>query len=58
MRARDRPAAFLPCDFGFPAAIFAVALVFHVFHEFTETGLLPIDNEYWHPATEPYAPEG
>ena len=38
--------------------LFAVQLVFYAFHEFTETGLLPIDNEYWHLATEPYAPEG
>ena len=38
--------------------LFAVQLVFYAFHEFTETGLLPIDNAYWHLATEPYAPEG
>lgn len=38
--------------------LFAVQLIFYAFHEFTETGLLPIDNEYWHLATEPYAPEG
>lgn len=38
--------------------LFAVQLLFYAFHEFTETGLLPIDNEYWHLATEPYAPEG
>ncbi|MCP5268834.1 MAG: FTR1 family protein [Zoogloeaceae bacterium] len=38
--------------------LFAAQLIFYGFHEFTETGLLPIDNEYWHLATEPYAPEG
>lgn len=38
--------------------LFAVQLVFYAFHEFTEGGLLPIDNQYWHIATEPWAPEG
>lgn len=38
--------------------LFAVQLLFYAFHEFTETGLLPIDNDYWHLATEPYSPEG
>lgn len=38
--------------------LFVAQLVFYAFHEFTETGLLPIDNEYWHIATEPWGPEG
>lgn len=38
--------------------LFALQLVFYAFHEFTETGLLPIDNEYWHMVTEPWGPEG
>jgi high-affinity iron transporter len=28
------------------------------FHEATEANLLPLDNAYWHIATEPYGPEG
>jgi len=38
--------------------VFAVQLVIYGFHEFTEAGVLPLDNEYWHIATEPYGPEG
>jgi high-affinity iron transporter len=38
--------------------IFALQLVVYAFHESTEAGLLPIDNAYWHVATEPYGPEG
>lgn len=38
--------------------VFAVQLGFYAFHEFTEASLLPIDNEYWHLATEPFSPEG
>jgi len=38
--------------------LFALQLVLYTFHEFTEASLLPIDNEYWHLATEPYSPEG
>jgi high-affinity iron transporter len=38
--------------------LFVVQLLIYSFHEFTETSLLPIDNEYWHEATEPYGPEG
>ena len=38
--------------------LFVAQLMFYAFHEFTETGLLPIDNEYWHLATEPWSPEG
>ena len=39
-------------------ALFAVQLVLGAFHEATEANLLPIDNAYWHVATEPYGPEG
>jgi high-affinity iron transporter len=39
-------------------ALFAVQLLIYSFHEATEGGLLPIDNAYWHLATEPYGPEG
>jgi high-affinity iron transporter len=38
--------------------LFAVQLVVYAFHEATEGNLLPIDNAYWHIATEPYGPEG
>lgn len=38
--------------------LFVVQLAFYAFHEFTEAGVLPLDNAYWHLATEPYAPEG
>ncbi len=38
--------------------VFACQLVFYAFHEFTETGLLPLDNAYWHIVTEPWGPEG
>ena len=38
--------------------LFAVQLVIYGFHEFTEAGVFPLDNEYWHIATEPYGPEG
>jgi high-affinity iron transporter len=39
--------------------VFAIQLVFYAFHEFTETGSLPLlDNAYWHIATEPWGPEG
>ncbi|HEY3325576.1 MAG TPA: FTR1 family protein [Novimethylophilus sp.] len=38
--------------------LFAVQLVFYAFHELTEGSVLPIDNQYWHIATEPWAPEG
>jgi high-affinity iron transporter len=39
-------------------ALFALQLVVYAFHEATEANLLPIDNAYWHIATEPYGPEG
>ena len=35
--------------------LFAVQLLFYAFHEFTEANLLPIDNAYWHLATEEWA---
>jgi high-affinity iron transporter len=38
--------------------LFAVQLLVFAFHESTEANLLPIDNAYWHLATEPYGPEG
>ena len=38
--------------------LFAVQLLIYAFHEATEANVLPIDNAYWHIATEPYGPEG
>jgi high-affinity iron transporter len=38
--------------------LFALQLLVVAFHESTEANLLPIDNAYWHLATEPYGPEG
>jgi high-affinity iron transporter len=38
--------------------LFALQLVVYAFHEATEANVLPIDNAYWHIATEPYGPEG
>jgi high-affinity iron transporter len=38
--------------------LFAAQLLVYSFHEFTEANVLPIDNAYWHVATEPYGPEG
>jgi high-affinity iron transporter len=38
--------------------LFAVQLCIYAFHEATEANVLPIDNSYWHIATEPYGPEG
>lgn len=38
--------------------LFIVQLALYAFHEFTEAGVLPLDNAYWHIATEPYGPEG
>jgi high-affinity iron transporter len=38
--------------------LFAFQLLVYAFHEATEANLLPIDNAYWHVATEPYGPEG
>jgi high-affinity iron transporter len=38
--------------------LFAIQLVIYAFHEATEASLLPLDNAYWHIATEPYGPEG
>jgi high-affinity iron transporter len=38
--------------------VFVVQLLVYGFHELTESGLLPINNGYWHLVTEPYGPEG
>jgi len=38
--------------------LFALQLLVYSFHEATEANALPIDNQYWHIATEPYGPEG
>jgi high-affinity iron transporter len=35
--------------------LFALQLLLYSFHEFAEANALPLDNEYWHAATEPYA---
>ena len=36
--------------------LFALQLLLNAFHEATEANALPIDNAYWHLATEPYGP--
>jgi len=38
--------------------LFAAQLVFQAFHEFTEIGLLPLDNAYWHATTETWTADG
>ncbi len=38
--------------------LFALQLLVYSFHEATEADVLPINNQYWHIATEPYGPEG
>src|SRR4029077_10778236 len=38
--------------------LFALQLLVYAFHEATEANVLPIDNQHWHIATEPYGPEG
>lgn len=38
--------------------LFAMQLLVYSFHEATEANVLPINNQYWHIATEPYGPEG
>ncbi len=35
--------------------LFALQLLLHAFHEFTEAAALPLDNTYWHMATEEWA---
>jgi high-affinity iron transporter len=35
--------------------LFVLQLLLYAFHELTEAGVLPLDNEYWHEATEAYA---
>lgn len=36
-------------------ALFSLQLLLYAFHEFTEAEILPIDNSYWHIATEEWA---
>src|SRR6267142_790641 len=38
--------------------LFALQLLVYAFHEATEANVLPINNQYWHIATEPYGPQG
>ncbi len=38
--------------------LFAAQLMIYSFHELSEAGILPLDNEYWHELTEPYGPAG
>jgi high-affinity iron transporter len=38
--------------------LFALQLLVYSFHEATEANVLPLDNAFWHIATEPYGPEG
>lgn len=38
--------------------LFVIQLLVYSFHELTEAYVLPINNEFWHTATEPYGPEG
>jgi high-affinity iron transporter len=38
--------------------LFVAQLLIYSFHELSEANALPIDNAYWHEATEPYGPEG
>ena len=38
--------------------LFVVQLLIYSFHELSEANVLPIDNEFWHEATEPYGPDG
>jgi high-affinity iron transporter len=38
--------------------LFALQLLVYAFHEATEANVLPINNSYWHIATEPYGPQG
>jgi high-affinity iron transporter len=35
--------------------LFSAQLLLHAFHEFTEADALPLDNSYWHMATEEWA---
>jgi high-affinity iron transporter len=35
--------------------LFSAQLLLYAFHEFTEAGILPLDNAYWHVATEELA---
>jgi high-affinity iron transporter len=38
--------------------LFVLQLMIYSFHELSEADVLPIDNAYWHEATEPFGPEG
>jgi high-affinity iron transporter len=38
--------------------LFVVQLTIYAFHELAEADALPLDNSFWHLATEPYGPEG
>lgn len=38
--------------------LFVIQLFIYSFHEATEADILPLDNAYWHGATEPYGPDG
>lgn len=38
--------------------LFVAQLFIYSFHELSEANVLPLDNEFWHEATEPYGPEG
>src|SRR6185436_14382717 len=35
--------------------LFSLQLLLYAFHEFTEAQALPLDNSYWHTATEQWA---
>lgn len=39
-------------------SVFVVQLFIYAFHEFTEADVLPLNNQFWHVATEPYGPDG
>lgn len=41
---------------GISLILFSIHLFAYGLHELTETGLLPIDNGYWHTVTEPLEP--
>ncbi len=38
--------------------LFVAQLFIYSFHELSEANVLPLDNAFWHEATEPYGPEG
>jgi len=49
--------AYSSSDLHLPRPVCAQLLVY-AFHEATEANVLPIDNSYWHIATEPYGLKG